>query len=166
VLSKAPGYERETYATLSVESDLYRRQGKNEELVAVSRRKLAVASALLDRNAPNSVAQKAWDARAYTEAFGLYTQAVKDLSEAFAAKGDKAAADAAFAELLDQKLDVGKVLDADVVAAYTQALEAHRDALARMVRPPSATRDVAAQIKEASERLDEINQIRGSQERR
>jgi hypothetical protein len=145
---------------LSVLAKLYRRQNNNAELVNVSRRKLSVAQQLLSETSPNTVAQKAWNPSAYAEAFGLYVQAISDLSDAFKTAGDTEASKAVFASLLDEKLDVDQVVDEKVVGAYASLLESHRDEIQQLVLPPAVKGNVAERIKSARAKQDQIRVIK------
>ncbi len=163
-LSELPGSERARYSTLDALAGVYRIQQKTPEVVAASRRKLAVAREMLARNSPNSVAQKAWDADAYAEAFGLVVRAVGDLSDAFRAAGDAEAAKSVYGVLLEDDLDVAQVVDEQVVAAYAEALEANREHLRALIRPPSAGGNVAQRITSARAKQTQIGQITRSQQ--
>jgi tetratricopeptide (TPR) repeat protein len=165
-LSASPGSERAKYSTLNGLAEVYRKQNKPAEVVAVNRRKLAVAREMLATNSPTSKEQRAWDADAYAEAFGLVVRAVGDLSEAFRAKGDAESAKAVYATLLENDMDVSQVVDEKVLDAYARALEANGDYLRTMARPPSAVGSVAEQIKSARAKQGQIEQITRSQQAR
>ncbi len=165
-VSRSSEPEQATYATLSALADLYRRQQRLPDLVSVSQRKLAVADELLKRNSPNSVAQKAWDAGAYAQAFGLYIQAVSDLSDAFKLQGNVEASNAALGSLLNESLDVQQVVDEKVAEAYAKMLESRKDVLDRLTIkqcdgcPGQPGDPVADRIKGARSKLKQIFQIK------
>jgi tetratricopeptide (TPR) repeat protein len=163
-VSTASNMERAKYETLSALAGLYQKQNKTADLVRVSRDKLKVAGELLKRTSGNTVEQKAWDASAYAEAFGLYIRAVSDLSDAFRAQGDAEAARAVYSALLDGELDVSQVVDESVLDAYARMLETNSDYLSRMVRDPSETDNVAERIKKARAKQSQIEQINHQQQ--
>jgi tetratricopeptide (TPR) repeat protein len=161
---KTSGSERAKYLTLSVLAGVYRRQNKADDFARVSREKLKVAAELLRLTSGNTVQQKAWDASAYAEAFGLYIDAVAGLSEAFKMQGNAEAARSVYGALLEEELDVNRVLDENVLDAYAKMLETHGDYLKGMIRPPSAHGNVAERIKSAREKQTQIEQITRQQQ--
>jgi tetratricopeptide (TPR) repeat protein len=159
LLNGKPGLERDTYATLAEMAALYKKQGNGAKLVAADRQRLKAADALLNSNLPNTVAQKAWDAGAYTEAFGFYTQAAADLSDALFAQGDSQLAGEVIASLLNPKFDTAKVVDAGVLDSYAKTLEGHAALLGRVLPAPLGL-ELATRIQEAQARQHQIEQIR------
>jgi hypothetical protein len=63
-------------------------------------------------------------------------------------------------------MDVAQVVDEQVVAAYAAALEANREYLRALVRPPSVSGNVAQRIKSARAKQTQIEQITRSQQAR
>jgi tetratricopeptide (TPR) repeat protein len=129
VLSKSPGSEKATWRTLSALEGMYLRQSKFPEALDVSKRKLEVAHALLKRTSLNTTGVEKWNAEDYTDAFKLYVQSIRELSDDYRAAGDAANAQAVFASLLDEELRVNEVVDELVLADYSTLLAKYRDSV-------------------------------------
>lgn len=128
VLAKSPRSEKATARTLSALEAMYLRQSKFPEALDVSKRKLAVAHALLKRTSLTTTGVEKWNGEEYTDAFKLYVQSVRELSDDYVAAGDAANAQAVFASLLDGELRVNEVVDELVLAEYSTLLAKYRDA--------------------------------------
>ncbi|MCA1632791.1 MAG: DUF2225 domain-containing protein [Acidobacteria bacterium] len=165
-LSQLTGAERATYSTLSGLASVHGKQNRVADLIAVSQRKLELAREMVRRNSPNSVAQKAWDAGAYAEAFGLYVRAVSDLSAAYRAGGDSLCVRKAYSALLAKELDVNQVVDEQVVAAYTKLLQDYDNQLSSQHSAPPPTSTLKERIRSARAQQSQIEQITQQQIRR
>ncbi len=144
-LAKSPGSEKATWRTLGALEAMYLRQSKFPEALDVSKRKLTVAHALLQRTSLSTTGLDKWDAEEYTNAFKLYIQSVRELSDDHRAAGDSVNAQSTFSSLLDGGLHVNEVVDESVLADYSTQLAKYRDSLT----PASATA--------VTERLNESN---------
>ncbi len=128
VLSKSPASEKATWRTLGALESMYVRQSRFSDALEVSKRKLSVMQALLKRTSLEGTGVEKWNAEDYTEAFKLYVQSVGELAEDYKAASDLRNAQATYGALLVEDLRVNEVIDATVLASYSQMIKSHRDA--------------------------------------
>ncbi|HKR15662.1 MAG TPA: tetratricopeptide repeat protein [Pyrinomonadaceae bacterium] len=154
VLSKSPGSEKATWRTLSALEAMYLRQSKFPEALDVSKRKLTVAQTLLKRTSLVSTGVDQWNGEEYTNAFKLYIQSIRELSDDYRAAGDLVNAQSAFTSLLDGDLRVNEVIDESVLADYSTLLTKYRDSL-----PPGSADSVTARLNESNIKRKHIEAV-------
>jgi hypothetical protein len=153
-LSNAPDSEGPTCLALGELATLYLNQSRFSEAVEVSKRKLAVAHALLKRVSPKVTGSAKWSPEDYTEVFKYYIGAVYELGLAHRAAGDPQSAVAVSASLLDPELRISEVVDRQVLTDYADMLVRHRQML-----PPAAAASLDQQLEAIAVRRKYIEAV-------
>ncbi|HEU4767643.1 MAG TPA: tetratricopeptide repeat protein, partial [Pyrinomonadaceae bacterium] len=158
VLSKSPASEKATWRTLSALEAMYLRQSKFREALDMSKQKLTVMRGFLKRTSISATGLEKWNGDEYTNAFKLYIQSVRELSEDYRAAGDAVNAQSAFASLLDQELRIDEVVDEAVLAEYSTMLAKYRESLGSS----ASGAEVTARLSESNVKRKQIQAVLNS----